>query len=115
MQPFYKTLKNPIKWIFLTTIVVALGFVFSSQLVLNESYSDDASKALVNTVEEASEEAEQLKQLDFTSYLLNSYKQLQFSGNLNPHHLFFSEFASRLAFLYRIRPRSPPSILNISI
>lgn len=108
MQPFHKSLKNPIKWFFLTTLVVALGFVFSSQFAQNDSYSDEATQAHVNTVEEASEEVEQLKQLDFATYLISSYQQLQFSANLNPHHLFFSEFASRLVFLYHIRPRSPP-------
>lgn len=108
MQPFHKTLKNPIKWILLTTLVVALGFVFGCQFVQHDSYSDEVTQAHVNTVEEASEDAEQLKQLDFTSDLHTCNKQLQFSGNLNPHHLYFSEFASRLAFLYHIRPRSPP-------
>lgn len=92
----------------LTTLVAALVFIFSSQLAQHESYSDDANKVHVNTVEEASEDAEEFKQLDFTNGLLTSNKQLQFSNNLNPHHLFFSEFASRLAFLYFIRPRYPP-------
>lgn len=108
MQPFYKTIKNPIRWLFLTTLVVALGFVFSFHFVQYESYSNEATSTHVNTVAEAGEDAEQLKQLDFTCYFLNASKLLQFSANLNPHHLFYSEFAPRLAFLYHIRPRSPP-------
>ena len=108
MQPFYKILKNPIRWLFLTALVVMLGFALISQLTQHVFNSDDASKILVIEAEEASTDAEELPQLDETSEILTTNKQLQFSANLNPHHLFYSEFASRLAFLYNIRPRSPP-------
>lgn len=108
MYSIYKMLKNPIKWLFLTALVATLGFALTSQLPQHTSYSDDATRLIVTEFQEISSEAEPLTHLDDTSVIPPSFKQLQFSGNLNPHHLFYSEFAPRLAFLYHIRPRSPP-------
>ncbi len=110
MQALYKFLKNPIKWLSFTALVATLGFALTFQLAQDVSYSEDDTKILVIEVEEASAEAEQLPQLDDTYELPSTNRQLQFSGNLNPHHLFYSEFAPRLAFLYDIRPRSPPEL-----
>lgn len=110
MSLIYKTLKNPGKWLFLVALIATLGFALTSQLPQHSSFSDDATSLLVTEAQEASAEAEPLPQLDEISTIPTTTKQLQFSGNLNPHHLFYSEFASRLAFLYHIRPRSPPPL-----
>lgn len=110
MQALYKILKNPIKWLPLTALVVTLGFALTFQLAQDASYSEDDTKILVIEAEEASTEVEQLPQLDDINGIPSTNRQLQFSGNLNPHHLFYSEFAPRLAFLYHIRPRSPPAL-----
>lgn len=106
MQAQYKILKNLIKWLCLTALLAMLGFALSSPLAQHEFYSDEASTILVIEVEEASADAE--PQLDGSSEIQLFKRQLQFSANLNPHHLFYSEFAPRLAFLYHMRPRSPP-------
>jgi len=108
MWLFWKTLKNPIKLLFLTALVATLGFTLSSQLPQQVPYSDDATRLIVSELQEANSDSEQLPQLDDVTGILVATRQLQFGGNLNPHHLFFSEFAPRLAFLYHIRPRSPP-------
>jgi len=108
MCHFWKILKNPVKLLFLTVLVATLGFTLSSQLPQHTYYSDDAARLLVTELQETSSDAEQLPQLDDANGILAATRRLQFGGNLNPHHLFFSEFASRLAFLYHIRPRSPP-------
>lgn len=108
MQSFYKTLKKPIEWLFLTVLLASVGLALSFQLDQHVSYSDDTTRILVIEMEEASADAEQLPQLDATRETLFASIPLQFSSNLNPHHLFFSDSASRLAFLYHIRPRSPP-------
>ncbi len=110
MRHLQKSLANPIKWLFLTALIATLGFALISQLPQHKSYSDDAARLLVAEVQEASADAEPMPQLDDTSAILTSVTQLQFSGNLNPHHLYYSEFAPRLAFLYHIRPRSPPPL-----
>lgn len=108
MQTFYKTWANPIKLLFLTALMSALGFAFAAHLTHHKYYDDDSAKLIIVEFQEASADAEQLPQLDDTSVILTTAPQLQFGNNLNPHHLVFSEFAPRLAFLYHIRPRSPP-------
>lgn len=108
MYPFIKNLKNPVKWLFLTALIATLGFTLTSLLPHHTSYSDDAARLLVAEMQEANVDAEPQPQSDDISGILIATKQLQFGGNLNPHHLFFSEFSPRLAFLYHIRPRSPP-------
>lgn len=108
MQTFYKTLVNPLKLLFLTVLMSTLGFAFAAQLAHHKSYDEDTSKLVILEFQEASADAEELPQLDDTSAILTYAPLLQFSSNLNPHHLVFSEFVTRLAFLYHIRPRSPP-------
>jgi len=109
MHTLYKSLANPIRLLFLTALIVTLGFTLSAQLSHHKSYADDTARLLVAELQEASADAEPIPQLDDISAILTSAQHLQFSGNLNPHHLFFSEFAPRLTFLYHIRPRSPPA------
>lgn len=108
MQTFYKTLANPLKLLFLSALVAAFGFAFAAQLSHHKSYDNDTPKLVILEFQEVSADAEQTPHLDDTSAILTTAPLLQFSSNLNPHHLVFSEFATRLAFLYHIRPRSPP-------
>lgn len=108
MQTLSKTWVNPIRLLFLAALLATLGFAFTVQLAHHKSYSDDSAQLVILELQEVSADAEQLPQLDDTSVILTTAPELQFSSNLNPHHLVFSEFSPRLAFLYHIRPRSPP-------
>jgi len=108
MRNLSKSLANPIKWLFLAALFATLGFTFTSQLSHHKSYADDTARLIIAEVQEVSADTDPASQLDDTSAILSSVPQLQFSGNLNPHHLFYSEFSPRLAFLHQIRPRSPP-------
>jgi len=108
MYPFVKNLKDPVKWLFLTALIATLGFTLNSLFPQHTSYSDDAIRLLVTEMQKVNSDGESQPQSDDISGILIVTKQFQFGSNLNPHHLFFSEFSPRIAFLHHIRPRSPP-------
>lgn len=110
MQPIHRHVLNPLKWLFLTALLATLGFALTSQLPHHKAHADDGARLLIVEMQEFSADNEPPSQLDDISVILTTSTTLQFGGNSNPHHLFYSEFAPRLAFLYHIRPRSPPLV-----
>lgn len=115
MCAYWKTLRNPVKLLFLSALAATLTFTLSNLLPQHFAYLDAASSLQVTEVQEVNLEPEAPGEPDDASVILSATRKLQFSGNLNTYHLFFCEFASRLAFLYQIRPRYPPTITDILI
>jgi len=101
---------NPFKWLFLTALLLTLGFALTVQVAHYKFHPEDNVKLLMVELQEADADAESVSQFDDTPVVLNSAFDLQFDGNASYHHLSYSEFAPRLTFLYHIRPRSPPSL-----
>ena len=108
MRNSQKLLATPIRWLFLAALIATLGFAFSAQLSQNKSYADDTARLIIAEVQEIGADTDPVSHLDDTNIILSYAPQLQFSSNLNPHHLFYSEFSPSLALLHPIRPRSPP-------
>jgi hypothetical protein len=104
-------LTSRVRLLFLTTLVVVLGFAFASQFSDNSPYNDGTARIV--EMQEFSGDSEPPPLNDTLTDAVLSEILFVCAKNLVVSVVFPTEVLPRLTFLYHIRPRSPPAQSSI--